>query len=162
MAMLGFFTVNCYSYTTKWDGLIRPNGVVVYCACDCISEHARYVGSILCLCNIFFCIPARYGPRMLNIVEVDSSLRAASPGTHHCVRSRRRASPARVAPSAAADSPAAHAFTCANLSTSVPAANPSPSAALALVFSCLCAASLVRAFALLFPAGLELAHLGPL
>ena len=53
VAMLGFFTVNCYSYTTKWDGLIRPNGVVVYCACDCISERARYVGLIL-FCAIFF------------------------------------------------------------------------------------------------------------
>ena len=55
VAMLGFFTVNCYSYTTKWDGLIRPNGVVVYCACDCVSEHARYVGSIP-FCAIFFFI----------------------------------------------------------------------------------------------------------
>ena len=58
VAMPGFFTVNCYSYTIKWDSLIRWNGVVVYCVCDYMSEHARNVGLIPCQCNFIFCITA--------------------------------------------------------------------------------------------------------
>ena len=99
--------------------------------------------------------------RTLNI-EVDFSLRAASPGTRHCARLRRRAPPARVPPSAAADGPATHDLTCVNLSASFPTADPSSSAALALALSCLSVALLVRTFALLFAASLELAHVGPL
>ena len=30
VAMPGFFTINCYSYTTKSDSLIKWNGAVVY------------------------------------------------------------------------------------------------------------------------------------
>ena len=127
--------------------------------CDCVSEHARYVGSIPCECINYFLYNSmirsdyRRMAQTLNIVEVDFSLRAVSPGTRHRACLRRHAPPACVPPSAAADGPAAHAFNCANLSASVPAANPSPSAVLTLAFSRLAVASLVCAFALLFAAG---------
>ena len=97
--------------------------------------------------------------RTLNI-EVDFSLRAASPGTHHCACLHHHAPPARVPPSAAVDGPTAHDLTCMNLSALFLAADPSSSTA--LVLSCLSIAPLVHAFALLFAAGLELTHAGPL